>query len=72
MLAASSVSGITINAGPSDVINLQGLEIDGAGSGANGIQFTSGSALNIKDSVIRSFTNGISFQPYGQQHAFGR
>lgn len=65
VLASSSVNGITINAGANDIINLQGLEIDGAGSGANGIQFISGAALNIKDSVIRSFTRGINFQPAG-------
>lgn len=65
VLASSSISGIIINAGANDIINLQGLEIDGAGSGANGIQFTSGAALNIKDSVIRSFNNGINFQPTG-------
>src|SRR5262249_1522579 len=45
------------------VVNLQGLEIDGAGSGANGILLTSGATLNIKDTVIRGFANGISFQP---------
>ena len=65
VLAPSSVSGITINAGATDVVNLQGLEIDGAGSGANGIQFISGAALNVKDSVIRGFNNGINFQPTG-------
>jgi hypothetical protein len=63
VLATSNVSGITINAGANDIVNLQGLAIDGAGTGTNGIIFTSGAALNVKDSVIRGFATGINFQP---------
>ena len=62
---APSVTGVTISAGVNDFVNLRGLDIDGAGSGSNGIQFTSGAALNIQDSMIRGFTNGINFQPSG-------
>src|SRR5262249_52628333 len=58
VLAAGSVSGVTINAGANDVVNLQGLDIDGAGSGASGIQFSSGASLNVQDCVIRGFSNG--------------
>jgi Right handed beta helix region len=65
VLATSGVTGITINAGANDIINLQGLDIDGAGSGANGIQFNTGGLLTIQDSVIRGFSNGINFQPNG-------
>jgi hypothetical protein len=54
-LATSSVTGITINAGANDVINLQGLDIDGAGSGANGIQFNTGASLNVQNGIIRGF-----------------
>jgi hypothetical protein len=57
---AANVSGITINAGANDVINLKGLDIDGVGSGGNGIQFNSGSTLNIQDSIIRGFASGIN------------
>lgn len=60
---ASNVSGITINAGANDVVTLKGLEIDGGGSGANGIQFNSGAVLNVQDSEIRGFANGINFRP---------
>ena len=60
---AANVSGITINAGANDVVTLKGLEIDGAGSGANGILFNSGAALSVQDSEIRGFATGISFQP---------
>ena len=59
------VSGITVSAGVNDVINLQGLDIDGASSGANGILFNSGAALNVRDSVIRGFGTGVAFQPTG-------
>ena len=60
---AANVSGVTINAGANDVVTLKGLEIDGSGSGVNGIQFNSGAALNVQDSVIRGFAAGIRFQP---------
>ena len=70
VLATSSVSGLTIAAGANDIVNLQGLDIDGAGSGANGILFTSGATINIQDSVIRGFTNGINFQPSGSSGLF--
>lgn len=65
VLATSAVTGVSINAGANDKVTLQGLELDGAGSGASGIQFTSGASLSIRDSVIRGFVNGINFQPSG-------
>jgi hypothetical protein len=65
VLATSSLTRVNIQAGANDVVTMQGLDIDGAGSGASGIQFTSGASLNIQDSVIRGFTNGINFQPRG-------
>lgn len=61
----SNVAGITINAGPNDIVNLQGLHIDGGGTGTNGILFATGASLHIQDSVIRGFTTGIRFQPSG-------
>jgi hypothetical protein len=63
ILASNGGTGITINAGANDAVNLQGLEIDGGGSGVNGVLFSSGASLNIKDTVIRGFTTGIGFQP---------
>jgi len=65
VLAPSNVSGVTIAAGANDTVELRGLVIDGAGSGANGILFTSGASLNVQDSVIRGFATGINFQPTG-------
>jgi hypothetical protein len=62
---------ITIKAGPNDVINLRGLEIDGGHSGSVGIQFKSGGSLNVQKTTIRDFTNaGISFTPDGASTLF--
>jgi hypothetical protein len=59
----ASGNAITINA-VSGNVTLTGLEIDGAGAATNGIQFTSGSNLTIRDSKIQNFTgNGVSFLP---------
>jgi hypothetical protein len=63
-LASSTSNGIIINAGPNDIVDLRGLEVDGAGSGAIGIQFNSGAGLQLRDSVVRGFATGISFQPF--------
>jgi hypothetical protein len=60
----SSAPGITINAGVGDVVFLSGLDIQGLGTGTNGINFIGGKALHIKNTIIREFTtNGIRFAP---------
>jgi hypothetical protein len=62
---------ITINAGGSDVINLRGLILDGAGTGAIGILFQAGATLNIQNSVIRRFSGtGIGFFPTASSKLF--
>lgn len=53
----SGTNGITVAAGTSDKVYLQGLDFEGLGSGLNGIQFTSGLSLYIKDCIVRGFTN---------------
>jgi hypothetical protein len=62
---ASGAAAITINAGPSDIINASGLTLNGANvSNSTGIAFNSGGRLNIQDCVIRNFTGaGILFDP---------
>jgi hypothetical protein len=47
---------ITITAGLSDIVNLRGLIIEGAGFGGNGIVFNSAAAVHVQDSVVRTFT----------------
>jgi hypothetical protein len=63
--AATGQVAITINAGPSDKINISGVVLDGLAAGGNtGIQFNTGANLNIQDSVIRNFgAFGINFAP---------
>jgi len=57
-------NGITINATSTDVVYLSGLDIEGNGSGVEGIIFNSGKALHIDKCKIRGFTaNGINFAP---------
>src|SRR5215469_2475697 len=54
-ITVTTGDGITISAAASDVVNLRGLTLVGAG-GTNGITFNTGSALNIQNCVIRGFT----------------
>ncbi|MEA2987589.1 MAG: hypothetical protein QOG83_300, partial [Alphaproteobacteria bacterium] len=56
--------GISIDAGPNDVINLRGLVIEGAGLGGIGIVFNTGKSLTIENCIIRNLTSsGIQFIP---------
>src|SRR5438874_11521405 len=48
-ISVFSGTGITVNAGPSDVVTLRGLTLTGLG-GADGISFTSGASLYVQDS----------------------
>ena len=56
ILAASGTTGITINAGATDVVTIRNLSINGVGTGLDGIRFTSGKALNIDNVKIFGFT----------------
>jgi hypothetical protein len=51
----SSTGGITINAGPNDVVNLDGLYIEGNGTGTNAITILSAGAVNIRNTTIIGF-----------------
>jgi hypothetical protein len=60
--------GVTINAGPNDIVTLTGLDMDGSGFGVAGIIFISGAALHVNKVKIRNFraapnSGGIYFQP---------
>jgi len=52
----SGVNGVTINAGASDAVSLNGLLIEGSGVGANGIVFDSGKSLVVENCVIHGVT----------------
>jgi hypothetical protein len=64
-VSVTSGTAITISAGPTDAINLRGLLFDGVGTGNVGLQFNTGGSLNIQDSEIRNFNQGIIFNPSG-------
>ncbi len=56
----AGTNGIVVQAGPSDVVILRNLRINGIGTGINGIRFLSGKFLNVENDVIFGFTtNGI-------------
>jgi sugar lactone lactonase YvrE len=63
--AAAGTSGITVNAGANDVINLRGLTFNGYGeTGASGVVFNSGARLQIEECSFQGFdTAGITFTP---------
>jgi hypothetical protein len=57
---ASGTNGININDGGAGTIAvyLEGLDIDGTGTGLVGINFISGASLHVKNSTIRRFNAG--------------
>jgi hypothetical protein len=60
----SGTNGITVNAGPSDMVTLRGIKIVGIGTGLDGVKFNSGAGLIVERSVIENFANnGINFTP---------
>lgn len=60
-------NGIIVNVGATDSVTLSGLDMQGTGSGLNGVRFIAGGALHVQNSVIRNFRgaggNGIDFNP---------
>ena len=56
----SGTNGIVVQAGPSDVVIIRNLRINGIGTGINGIRWLSGKALTVENCDIFGFTtNGI-------------
>jgi hypothetical protein len=57
----SGTNGIIVAAGPSDVVILRNLRINGVGTGLNGIRYISGRMLSVENTTIFGFTQaGIS------------
>ena len=70
-ILASLTNGVIVNAGPSDVVILRDLSINGAGNGVNGINFIAGGKLHVENCSIYGFTGqGILFQPSGASSLF--
>ena len=69
--AGATLSGVaspclTINAGASDVVTLDGVNCVAASGGNHGIQFNTGEKLRLRNSIIRGVTDaacGVFFQP---------
>ena len=56
----------TIRAGANDFVVLRGLDIEGVGTGLNGINFLAGGALFVENCTINNFTQkAINFTPSG-------
>jgi hypothetical protein len=62
----SGTNGIVIQAGPSDVVILRNLRINGIGTGINGIRFLAGKTLILDNCDIFGFTtNGVDIAQNG-------
>jgi len=73
----SGTNAIVINAGVNDVVVLDGLDIEGVGTGLNGIRFLAGRTLHVRNTTISGFNsasagsgNGISFAPTGNSELY--
>jgi hypothetical protein len=57
----AATNGIVVNAGPNDIVVLEGLDIEGFGSGIHGVNVLAGKQVSIVRCSIRHFTqNGIN------------
>jgi hypothetical protein len=73
-ILAAAVNGIIINAGVNDRITLKGIDIEGIGTGIDGIRFLAGASLHVHKCQIRSMRaaggNGINFAPSGNSELY--
>jgi hypothetical protein len=64
-------NGFIINAGATDVVVLRGLDIEGVGTGTNGIRFIAGGQLHVEKCTIHNFAQkGILFEPNSAAQLF--
>jgi hypothetical protein len=65
-ILASGVNGVVVNAAPADKVVLRNLDINGFGTGLNGVRFLQGGALQLDNMLIYGFTqHGVDFEPSG-------
>jgi hypothetical protein len=63
-ILVAGTPGITVSAGPADRVVIRNLDINGATSGTNGINFVAGISLTVENVYIANFTNScVNFQP---------
>lgn len=61
---AASNDAIDVQAGTSDAVVIQGLTLDGVGTGTNGINLTSGGSLTVTKCLVKGFsTAGVAVSP---------
>jgi hypothetical protein len=60
VLVAGTNNGITIQAGSTDVVYLSGLDIEGLGTGNNGVQITGARRVTIQNCVISRPTSTLA------------
>ena len=59
-ILAAGTNGVIINAGATDFVHLEGINIEGAGTGINGVRVLQAARVSITGGVIRNFTgNGV-------------
>jgi hypothetical protein len=57
----SAGNGVVVNAGPTDVIVLEGLDFEGLGTALNGVQILSSSSVVVRKCLIHHFSgNGVN------------
>ncbi len=57
----SGTNGIVVNAGLNDTVLLEGLDIEGLGTGLNGVQIVGSGRVTVRKCSIRHFTgNGVN------------
>lgn len=59
-LLVAGTNGITVNAGTTDEIVIDGLDIEGVGTGTNGVNIISASSVIIRNTTIHHFTTGVN------------
>lgn len=56
-ILAAGISGVIVNAGPTDAIVLRGVDIQGGPGGIDGVRFIAGGSLLVQDSTIQRMLN---------------
>ena len=56
----AGTNGITVNAGATGLVTLQGLDIEGVGTGLVGVNILSAKQVNITNCTIRNFRSGTA------------
>jgi hypothetical protein len=61
----TTATGITITTAATDIVTISGLDIEGSGTGINGISFTNGGTLHVHNVRIRGFRGGSVNRSFG-------